>query len=639
MYNIEKGIEVTRMKKIKRAAHFDFHTMPGIYDFGSEFDAAEFAETLSDAHIEYINMFARCNIGFSYYPTKIGISYPTMKGDLFGDVLRECHRKGIGVTAYFNGGLNHELMLRQPGYMKINKDGSVYKGDIQASNFFRTPCFNTPYRQYLIEEIKEILSLEPDGIFCDCMIPAPCYCPECTKRMQAEGVDMADDDAVLDFALRTLREVFAEIRAVVPKDKRLIINSHPYDDLCDYQSHVEIECLTTGEFWGYDFLPAFAPYYRQYSDECIYMSGRFARDWGDFAGIKAIPAIENDVYEGLLYGYVPSVGDHLHPRGGLNKALYKEIGRIYEYVMELEPWTDGSKPKTEAAVLRNHTNSKNVIQYVSDSDRGAARVMAELKVSYDIVNEDMDFSPYKLLVLPDNIEITDKLVKKLENFRGAILSTGESIAKSKVWDYIEEYEKDTNTDGFFGLDGEVYAGYSCGIKMKSEHSISDYIEPYFNKGWDGLHSYYYIPYDKCIGYSAAAVKGNRAHIAFNIFDSYYKYGATFQKDFVKKIIDRILPERIINPETLPSTTRVSVMSGKTGDIMHVKTTFPEQRGKAGIIEEHVVLPAGRKVSIMGEYKSVVTLPEQKELEISVANGRTEITLPEITGYMPFLMTK
>ena len=38
------------MKPIKRAVHFDFHTMPGIDNFGENFDAEVFAQQLADAH-------------------------------------------------------------------------------------------------------------------------------------------------------------------------------------------------------------------------------------------------------------------------------------------------------------------------------------------------------------------------------------------------------------------------------------------------------------------------------------------------------------------------------------------------------------------------------------------------------------
>ena len=96
------------MKPMKRAIHLDFHTMPGIYNFNDRWDPEEFARILKNAKVKYINAFAKCNLGFAYYPTKIGIPYPGMKGDMFGDLLRECHKNDIGVLAYVNVGLDHE---------------------------------------------------------------------------------------------------------------------------------------------------------------------------------------------------------------------------------------------------------------------------------------------------------------------------------------------------------------------------------------------------------------------------------------------------------------------------------------------------------------------------------------------------
>ena len=78
------------MDKMKRAIHLDFHTMPGIYDFEETFDAAEFAKTLKDAKVEYLNAVAQCNLGFCYYPTNVGIRYPGLKTDLFGSIVKEC---------------------------------------------------------------------------------------------------------------------------------------------------------------------------------------------------------------------------------------------------------------------------------------------------------------------------------------------------------------------------------------------------------------------------------------------------------------------------------------------------------------------------------------------------------------------
>jgi len=54
----------------KRAIHLDFHTMPGIYDVGWDFNADIFARTLVKAGIDYITVFARCNLGFAYRPAR-----------------------------------------------------------------------------------------------------------------------------------------------------------------------------------------------------------------------------------------------------------------------------------------------------------------------------------------------------------------------------------------------------------------------------------------------------------------------------------------------------------------------------------------------------------------------------------------
>lgn len=83
---------------LKRALHFDFHTLPAIPDLGADFDAEKFASQLSEAKVEYINFFARCNLGHSYYPTKVGIRHPYLKDkDIYGDLLRACHKRDIGV--------------------------------------------------------------------------------------------------------------------------------------------------------------------------------------------------------------------------------------------------------------------------------------------------------------------------------------------------------------------------------------------------------------------------------------------------------------------------------------------------------------------------------------------------------------
>jgi len=177
----------------KRAIHLDFHTMPGIYDVGAEFNPKEFAATLKQAHVDYITVFARCNLGFAYYPTKIGIVHPGMqKKDLLGPMVAECHKMDIRVAAYFNAGLDHEHAFLHREWCKVNENGQVVEMN-KMGHFFRRMCLNTGYKEHLLGMMEEVLEMYPvDGIFLDCFDPSPCYGSECISGMKKLGMDVSD---------------------------------------------------------------------------------------------------------------------------------------------------------------------------------------------------------------------------------------------------------------------------------------------------------------------------------------------------------------------------------------------------------------------------------------------------------------
>ena len=619
---------------MKRCVHIDFHTMPGVRNFACNIDAAVVADTLARAHVTWVNLFARCNIGFSYYPTKLGTVYPGLERDLLGELIEECHRRNIGVTAYLNIDLNHELHRRRPELCRVNVDGSIIEQSIVSNNFYRSGCLNGEYRSYLMDEIREILDKNPDGIFCDCLIPKPCHCDTCRTKMAERGVDANDALQVRSFAFDTILEVAREIRAIVPKDKRLFLNSFPYDRVADLCSQAELECLPSdSKIWGYDFFTTNAPYWRMFSNDRLYMTGRFGRSWGDYGGYRSETALECDIYDALMYGYAPSVGDHMDPVNGLDTNLYKLIGRLYEKVRALEPWTDKSVPVVEAAILRNRS-AWNV--GANASVKGAAKLLSERKICFNIVNEDMPLEDYKLLILPDCLLMTEQLKEKLAAFTGRILSCGSSLDTSGRWNFISCIEKDTHSDGFYRHRESTVAMYVPSMKMVSDLSLCDYIEPMFDRVWDGEHAYFYIPPGEVSGHSAIAGNDDTVHICFDIFKAYFENDAPHLYETVSDLLDKLLPTPLISG--LPLTSRATLMRGEN-DLLQIKTTYPEIWGQGGRIMEHVYLPAGRAVSVAGRYSDVRTVPEGGSLDFEYEQERTVIRLPEICGYLAIELIK
>jgi len=614
---------------MKRCIHIDFHTMPGIEDFAANIDPQEIADIFHSAHVTYVNLFARCNIGFSYYPTKIGTVYPGLTRDLLGEMIDACHKRGIGVSAYINVGLNHELMLKKPQWLRVNADGSTMDKNTE-NNFFRTPCMNSEYVDYLLSEIREIIEKKPDGIFCDCLLPKRCYCPRCKEKMLAAGIDINDSAQVLEYAFDRMVQVAKLIHSIVPKDMRLFFNSYPFDGVADLCTHAELECLPTDpSIWGYDFFTYQAPYYRMFSKNRVYMTGRFVRSWGDFGGYRNAASMESDVFDALMYGFSPSIGDHMDPVNGLDVNLYRDIGEIFGKAETLQQELEGCDLETEAAIIRNKSSYRGGI---NKSGKGAAKMLADMKICFDVINEDMPFDSYKLLVLPDGLHMTEKLKNKLNDFSGSIISCGKSLDIAGRWSFIDDLQTDTNSDGFYVWDNQTISMYAPSAKMHSTYSVADYIEPYFTRGFDGKHSYYYIPPGKPAGYSAIAKKDNTVHICFDIFRAYYENDAEYLRDTVWEFTDSLLPDTLLTGRTLPAQFRATLMSGRRR-VLQIKTTYPAHWNTTGKISEHIAVAEGLRVGVKGIHTGARTLPNREILSTEVRDGRTWITLGKIKGHV------
>lgn len=265
----------------RRAIHIDFHTLPGI-DNMNDFDVDKFAETLAKAHVTYVNVFAQCNQGFCYYPTKIGKVYPGLTRDLLGETVRACRLRGIGVTAYFNAGICVAQLMEHPEWRKVDQNGENTRphtvGDDE--DLIYRSCFNTGYYEFLKSVIREVVdNYNVDGIFCDCFNHEPCYCENCKRDMSAQGIDLNDYAQALAFNDKQLQDFCYDIRNMVAP-KHTFFNSMDWD--MDFNDHIEHECLPNTPTWSYEYFSPYAAFARGCGKEMMYMTGRFSNAWGGF---------------------------------------------------------------------------------------------------------------------------------------------------------------------------------------------------------------------------------------------------------------------------------------------------------------------------------------------------------------------
>lgn len=639
--------------KPSRAIHLDFHNLPYIENFLKDWDAEAFADRLARSHVQYINAFAKCNLGFCYYDTAIGTKYPGLAVDMTGELIRACHKRGIGVTAYFNTGLDHEACRTHREWCKVNEKGQIMTDERANFHSFRMPCFETGYGDYMYALIDEFLTKYPevDGIFLDMLNVKPCYGNECLEAIKKAGGDPLDNAQVAQHAYDSLMRLCRRIKERVGT-RNLICNSQPYWRMKDFNTHVEVECLPSGH-WGYDFFAPNAAYARTIKEHTLYMTGRFQSDWGDFGGVKPLASLENDLWDAISNGMTYSVGDHMSPTGKLDDKVYDRIGTVFAQCKEMEPWTDGAKYLADIAVIAPLTSST----FFRDGEReytGIARMLGELHLGFDFVNETMDLSKYKLLILPDKLRMSEVLKEKIDAFLkngGSVLSAGLGALDEREWRFalpqwnFSAVREKSPTTFYFKRTGEEFtcAMYSkLGIEMQATDADCVYanaICAHFERKWDGFHGHYYTPPASEEQGAAAARCGRVCHISFGIFEAYYETAYGELRALVKQCIDDLLPDPAILCEKIPSTARVTLTQNERYTLLHVKVTYPEKRGLSNVIDDHNYLPGGREISVKGDYRTAYCVPSRCPIALRKDGGRTVVTLPEINGYACIALEK
>ncbi len=142
----------------------------------------------------------------------------------------------------------------------------------------------------------------------------------------------------------------AETATEINPELLLYFNGVSYEDQQEIGTYLEFECLPTGG-WGYEPLPLYGRYLRNLGKPLLNMTGRFHRAWADFGGIRTEASLAYDVYHGLALGMRTTIGDHFHPRGDINTAVFDLIARVYGQARTLEPWLEDARPLAEIALI------------------------------------------------------------------------------------------------------------------------------------------------------------------------------------------------------------------------------------------------------------------------------------------------
>lgn len=651
-----------------RQIHLDFHTSELISGIGSRYSPDVFADTLKNAHVDSVTLFTRCHHGMLYHDSKRfpeAIHPGLVRRDFLESQVEACHAHGIDVNLYTTVCWDKRAADEHPEWVCIDENGMLmdYKGaKYFEAGFYKNLCVNTPYRDYLKAQFGEAIRTIPaEGVWFDAAFIVECCCPTCIKKMKELRLDPKLKQDRVKFSLITYKDMADDL-------SRFVRQINPKFNICYNKGHVGVrekavqdgytyyafESLPGGE-WGYMDFPISAKYNRNFGRECLGMTGRFHTEWGDFHSFRNKYALEFECYSMLANGCKCIIGDQLPPSGELSPFMYRQIGALFADIEMKRPWCDDASAVVEAAVFtQEEFNDAVIAGMIPRSTEGAARLLTELSIQYDILDSQSGFERYKLLVLPDDIPVDQAFALKLEEFvrgGGKLIATyraglnpeGTAFALDLGVNYLGDspYSPDfvlPKGDLGAGMPESEHVMYQRGALVETTicgRTLIDAIKPVFNREWEHFCSHLHSPSSGEVGYPAVVESKAGLYFMHPIFSQYQGNGTPWCKTLIKNALLMLLPDRLVCHDG-PSSLISNVMAQQAQNrwVLHLLHYIPERKCDTLDIVDNLIplndLCIG--LHVPGAVESVCIVPDGQPLEFAQDIGQITFTLPKLTGH-------
>ena len=338
--------------------------------------------------------------------------------------------------------------------------------------------------------------------------------------------------------------------------------------------------------------------------------------------------------------------------------------------LSLAPKTQAG-PDTSADPDRTTAKTRLTREVNDRSIEGASKMLEQCCQQFDVVDADMDFTPYKVLIMPDRIRCTPDLAAKvsayiqgggaeiaslesgmypdagefvIEEFgvvslgRGPVASDGEpsrgrAIGRNDYTDFVLPRGEMAN-----GLTESEYTMYSKGHDLAAAEGatvLGDLVKPCFYRTWEHFCSHQQGPSIGEVGGAGIVQNGRCVFFAHAVFAVYAEEGPTWCRQLVANALDRLLPEPALRhngPKAVIATLNEQAKEGRR--IVHLLYYVPELRSHHRSLVEDVVPLYDLEISLRKDapVKAVKLVPCGGDVPFSEVDGRIVFTLPRLNGH-------
>lgn len=342
-------------EKAKKSILFDLHFPEWDQSILSNFDADKWVRELQRAHVDCGIFYAKDHFGNAYYNTKAGHKHRCIGDrDIFGEFVEACRRQGLFVSGYYSLMWENYIARLHPEWMVRDIAGNPVPGT------WRVICVNTPYIDYVKEQLHEIMTgYDLDGLFFDMLFmgieSVTCFCENCRRLFwEKTGLELPTKPgrdevwrAFLEFRYESVRRFGDEINRFVRAERpgwSIVYNylaspAHSWKiGLRPIQNAMDDYGSTEAypDFWGalYPSLQArfIQGVFEGKSNEII--ANRFNRQW-DYT-VRPVEQLKWEIFTHRANGCRSFVVDQPWHDGQLDPIVYDRLGEVYSEMDEKE---------------------------------------------------------------------------------------------------------------------------------------------------------------------------------------------------------------------------------------------------------------------------------------------------------------
>jgi hypothetical protein len=424
----------------------DYHFSSFVPGALAKANAADYVAACAGLGVDSVLVYAKDHWGHCYYATRSYPCHPAVPQDLFGEILDGLRAQQIVPYAYFSVGWDEFAVRGHPDWaMRDASAAAIRRGaadDDQVTGRWTYLCVNSPYRDYALAQIREIVAgYDFPALFLDILFLNPahkvCACASCRARWakaHAEPLPASFTPDYLAFAVESLGRFHRDVQAVIRASGRAIRTTHNFGLPYDADDYVAFEVNPLGRNYLRDSALAKIMRAEAAGREVELIGHRFNQDW-DFT-TKGRTLMRWEAATVLAHNCALMWVDQPDMDGSFDTQAAAAMRSAYEVVDDLSSHVRGSTPYAEIVLL--YAARSTALYPEEELDfAGAYRLLTELHWPFDVIAESSltveALSGFALVVIPDVRHLTPEAAAAVTEYvrgGGALLFTHQTATAS-----------------------------------------------------------------------------------------------------------------------------------------------------------------------------------------------------------------